>query len=81
MVKKFKNFWSSLWDVQKKYLAWLKKHWIGYGIFNITMIGGVWLGYMIWLNHEENKFHEKINNYCKDVKVSDLYGKEDEETE
>jgi hypothetical protein len=36
---------------------------------------------MVWLNQEDNRLHKKVKDCLKDMRTSDLYGEEDEETE
>lgn len=37
MIKAFKEFWSSYFDLCKESGKWLKKHWIGYIILCIVV--------------------------------------------
>ena len=44
-MKGFKEFWSSMWDVQKYSIKWVKKHWKGYLVFIVVLTIPLYLFY------------------------------------
>lgn len=43
MIKSFKTFWKDLYEVQKEYGKWMKKHWKGYFTLIAATLGGEYL--------------------------------------
>ena len=54
MIKSFKSFWKDLYEVQKEYGKWMKKHWKGYFILTAATLGGEYL----WL-YKKDKLKER----------------------
>lgn len=66
MFRKFKEFWTSYWDLCGVYFKWLKAHWIGLIILTCVLMLlectiVFWDSITEWF---KEKFHkDKENNY------------------
>ena len=67
MVKSFKEFWRSYWELCKTSQAWLKEHWVGYTILAaVTTAIGVLLVYIPDLLSKKRQ-KELINELRKET--------------
>ena len=68
MVKSFKEFWRSYWELCKTSQAWLKEHWVGYTILaGVTTAIGVLLVYIPdWISKKKRQ-KELINELRKET--------------
>ena len=68
MVKSFKEFWRSYWELCKHSGEWMKKHWLGYTILAIvTATFGVLLVYIPdWISKKKRQ-KELINELRKET--------------
>lgn len=57
MIKSFKTFWKELYELQKEYGKWMKKHWKGYLLLLSSIIGGE----LLWFfrDNVKEKFSKK----------------------
>lgn len=60
MLKSFKEFWRSYWELCKECSRWQKKHWKGVIVFNIVAIATIVIPWMIAEKLEEKRLHDKI---------------------
>lgn len=55
MRKSFKTFWKDLYKLNKDSWIWMKKHWKGYFILIVALLGGEYL----WF-YKKDDIKEKI---------------------
>ncbi len=62
MIKSFKTFWKDLYEVQKEYGKWMKKHWKGYFILIAATLGGEYL----WFYKKDNLKEKLVRKEVKE---------------
>ena len=66
MLKSFKEFWRSYWELCKECGRWQKKHWKGVIVFNIVAFATAVIPWMIAEKIHEKKLDEKMKKVTED---------------
>ena len=68
MVKSWKEFWKSYWELCETSQAWLKEHWVGYTILaGVTTAISILLVYIPdWISKKKRQ-KEPINELRKET--------------
>lgn len=61
-MKAFKEFWSSMWDVQKYNIKWVKKHWKGY----LAFTGVLMIPWYLFYRHLIKTLDTKMDTILSD---------------
>ena len=60
MLKSFKEFWRSYWELCKECGRWQKKHWKGVIVFNIVALATIVIPWMIAEKIHEKRLYKEI---------------------
>lgn len=61
-MKALKTFWKDYWELCKESGKWMKKHWKGYLVYCICVVGIYMIPYLV------QEFKDRRNNEADDFK-------------